>query len=151
MRIYIDTSVINGLYAEDAAWIKEVTQEFFKSAKKHHKLYISDIVADEIKRTSDVSKREKLLDVVKKYSCIELTKTEGAEKLAHKYIDHKIIPRKYLADALHIAIASMHKIPVLASWNFKHIVRHKTRIGINSVNEKYGHIQIDICSPEEVD
>ncbi len=151
MRIYIDTSVINGLYVEDIIWIKDVTKKFFESAKNRYKLYISDIVADEIKRTPDPHKRKKLLDVIEQYACVEITKTPEVEKLADKYIGHKIIPRKYLADALHIAIASVYKIPVLASWNFKHIVRHKTRIGVNSINRKYGHIQIDICSPEEVD
>jgi len=151
VRIYIDTSVINGLYVEDAIWIKEITKNFFKeSIEKHHKLYISNIVADEIRRTPDPSKRKKLLKVVKNFGCIELTKTQGAEILANKYVDRKIIPRKYLADALHIAIASLHKIPILVSWNFRHIVRHKTRIGINSVNKKYNYMQIDICSPEEV-
>jgi predicted nucleic acid-binding protein len=150
MRIYIDTSVINGLYAEDVIWIKQITKNFFKSAKNRYKLYISDIVADEIKRTPDVSKRRKLLDIVKRYGCIELIRTQEAEKLANKYIVRKIIPHKYRADALHIAIASVHRIPVLVSWNFKHIVRLKTRIGINYINKKYGYIQMNICSPEEV-
>lgn len=151
MRIYIDTSVINGLFAQDTPWIKEITINFFTSSEKaHYKFYISDIVADEIRRTPDAAKRKRLLDIVKKYKCIEVTKTQEAEKLANKYVSHKIIPAKYLADALHIAIASRYGIPVLVSWNFKHIVRHKTRIGVNSINKKCGYIQIDICSPEEV-
>ena len=150
MRIYIDTSVINGLYVEDVIWIKEITESFFKFAKSRYKLCTPEVVADEIRRTPDPSKQKKLLDIFKKYACVELTRTQEAEKLADKYIESKIIPRKYVADALHISIASVHKISVLVSWNFKHIVRHKTRVGINSVNKKCGYIQIDICSPEEV-
>ena len=34
---------------------------------------------------------------------------------------------KYFDDALHIAIASVHRIDYLLSWNFKHIVKVRTR------------------------
>jgi hypothetical protein len=33
-----------------------------------------------------------------------------------------IVTRKYEADALHIALATLAKVDVLVSWNFKHIV-----------------------------
>ncbi len=152
MRIYIDTSVINGLYAKNVPWMEETTKNFFKIVKdKNYKLYISNIVSDEIKRTPDAHKQEKLLSVVREYTCKELPKTDECEKLAVKYTENDIIPNKYLPDALHIAIASVYKIPVLVSWNFKHMVRHKTRIGVNSINRMSGYKEIDICSPEEVD
>lgn len=151
MRIYIDTSVINGLYAEDAPWIKKATKEFFIIVRRNnYTVYASDFVIAEIERTPNPAKCKKLLSALKKYELKKILTTEESEKLAEIYIKNEIIPHKYLPDALHIAIASVHKIPVLVSWNFKHIVRHKTRIGVNSVNRRYGYIQIDICSPEEV-
>ncbi len=151
MRIYVDTSVINGLYINDAPWIKEATENFFAAANKNnYVVYASDFVVVEIERTADPAKRKQLLNAVKEYRLEKLAITEEAEQLAEKYIKNDVIPHKYLPDALHIAIAAVHKIPVLVSWNFKHIVRHKTRVGANSVNEKCGYIQIDICSPEEV-
>ncbi|MBU3933556.1 MAG: PIN domain-containing protein [Candidatus Omnitrophica bacterium] len=151
MRIYIDTSVINGLYAEDAPWIKEATKNFFEIARRNnYTLYVSDFVVVEIERTPNPIRRKKLLNTIRKYRLKKILTTEQAEKLAEIYIKNDIIPHKYLPDALHIAIASVHKISALVSWNFKHIVRHKTRIGANSVNKKCGYIQIDICSPEEV-
>ena len=152
MRIYIDTSVINGLYAQAVPWIEEATKNFFKVVKdKNYKLYISDIVSDEIKRTPDAHKRGQLLDVVREYACKELSQTTECETLANKYTANKIIPDKYSPDAMHIAIASVYKIPILVSWNFKHMVRHKTRIGVNAVNKASAYDEIDICSPEEVD
>lgn len=151
MRIYIDTSVINGFYAEDAPWIKEATKDFFTVARKNnYTIYASDFVIAEIERTPSPIRRKKLLNTIKKYGIRKILVTEEAEKLAEVYIKNDIIPHKYLPDALHIAIATVHKIPVLVSWNFKHIVRHKTRIGANSINKKHSYTQIDICSPEEV-
>jgi len=113
-------------------------------------VYASDLVIAEIQRTPNLHRRKKLLNTLKKYRLKKILTTDESEKLAEIYIKNDIIPHKYLPDALHIAIASVHKIPVLVSWNFMHIVRHKTRIGVNYVNKKHGYIQIDICSPEEV-
>ncbi len=93
MKIYLDTSVINGLYADDAPWIKNATKLFFKSVQSEgHSLFISQIVSEEIKRTPDLSKQKKLLHVIQKYQCKELRNTEKSIELATKYIKHKIIP-----------------------------------------------------------
>jgi len=151
VRIYIDTSVINGLYAEDAPWIKEATENFFTVARRNnYTVYASDFVITEIERTPNPVRRKKLLNAIKKCKLKKILTTEESEKLAEIYIRNDIIPHKYFPDALHIAIATVHKIPVMVSWNFRHIVRHETRIGVNAVNKKYSYMQIDICSPEEV-
>lgn len=152
MKIYIDTSVINGLYAEDALWIKNASRLFFDLAKnKKYQSYFSDLVIAEIERTPSLSKRNKLLGVLNNYEFKKLNTTKRVEELAEKYIKNEIIPHKYLPDALHIALATVYKIPVIVSWNFKHIVRHKTRIMVNKINKKLKHIEIDICSPKEID
>jgi predicted nucleic acid-binding protein len=152
MRLYIDTSVINGLYADDAPWIKSSSQIFFKNAKsKGYKLFVSDLVLAEIERTANKSRREKLLSVISKYKFDIIIVDNGIEKLANEYVKQNIIPSKYLPDALHIALATVYRIPVVVSWNFKHMVKHNTRIMVNETNKKLEHIEIDICSPEEID
>ncbi len=56
--------------------------------------------------------------------------TEEAAILAEGYISRGIFHRKYIADALHVAIASCHKIDYLVTWNFGHLanVRRQARI-----------------------
>ena len=71
-------------------------------------------------------------------------------KLAHHYIEDGAVTEKYLVDAQHIAIATIQRVDVLVSWNFKHIV-NLTRIRLyNSVNLKYGYSLLEIRSPQEV-
>jgi len=150
MRIYIDTSVINGLYAQDAR-IVEITQGFFRSTKfGKFTLYSSNLLADEIKKTKNIGLRQKLIDTLEEYQIELLPISEEVERLAQEYVKEKIIPAKYIADAIHIAFATIHNIPVLVSWNFEHIVQHKTRIEVNRVNKEKGYPQADVCSPEEV-
>ena len=151
MRIYIDTSVINGLFADDRPWIRQSTENFFKiTDHPPFIVYISELVAAEIERTKNIGLRRRLIGVIDKYSLEMLPATEEAQELGERYVKERIIPVKYRPDAVHIAAAVVHNIPVLVSWNFAHIVRHQTRIAVNNLNRKLGYPQIDICSPEEV-
>ena len=54
------------------------------------------------------------------------------------------------ADCLHIAIATIHNVNILVSWNFKHIVNVVKIIGDYSVNLAEGYKQLDIRSPREL-
>jgi hypothetical protein len=91
-----------------------------------------------------------LLDLVSKYGLEELALSESARELAAKYIQEGIIPPKYEADALHIAIASVNDMDVLVSWNFEHMVKLKTKREVASINTFMGYGEIDIYSPWEV-
>lgn len=54
------------------------------------------------------------------------------------------------ADAQHIAIATVGRVDVLVSWNFKHIVNLGRILGYNSVNLREGYPTIEIRTPREV-
>lgn len=150
MRIYIDTSVINGLYGQDAN-IETSTKSFFEFVQKSGSiLYSADLIVKEIDRTPQESKRNKLKEALAKYDVEFLPFSDETEKIANIYIREKVIPAKYLPDAVHIATASIHNIPVLVSWNFEHIVKLKTKVEINRINRERGYPQIDISSPQEV-
>ncbi|EFK96658.1 protein containing PIN domain [sediment metagenome] len=150
MLIYIDTSVINGLYAQDTD-IKRDTVYFFENVRKFgYTLYASEATIDEIEQTPQKSKEALLKNVIKEHKVDILPITEEARRLANRYIDAKIIPNKYFADALHIAVASVHKVPVLASWNFEHMVKVKTKLAVIAINRQHGYPIVEISSPKEV-
>ena len=142
--------MVNGLYCQDSK-IKEVTQDFFNFVKfDHDTLYGSDLVLDEVRKTPDEKLRRLLVELLDEYEIEILPLSEEVRRLAQRYVSEKIIAAKYIADALHIAVAAMHNIPVLVSWNFEHIVKHKTRVEVNRINATLRLPQIDICSPQEV-
>lgn len=150
MRIYVDTSVINGLYTQDPRIVK-ITEEFLRSAKAgKFILYGSTLLGDEIRQTKNAGLRQKLIKAVEEYGVETLPVSDEVRELAHTYVKEKIIPSRYFADAIHMAVATMHNIPVCVSWNFEHMVKHKTRIEVNRVNKEKGYPPIDVCSPEEV-
>lgn len=72
------------------------------------------------------------------------------ENLASLYIKNKIIPQRYEEDAIHIAVAVINDLDVIVSWNFKHIVKVKTKLSVNGINRMEGYKEIEIYSPMEV-
>jgi hypothetical protein len=76
--------------------------------------------------------------------------TSEAIELADTYIAQKVVGKTSLEDCRHIAIATIHKVDVLASWNFKHIVNLERINGHNSVNLKLGYAMIEIRSPKDL-
>jgi len=76
--------------------------------------------------------------------------TDEARELAEKYILEKVIGKTSRADCQHIALATINKADVLASWNFKHIVNLERIRGYNSVNFREGYQMIEIRTPKEI-
>ena len=76
--------------------------------------------------------------------------TPEAIELADTYIAQKVVGKTSLEDCRHIAIATIHKVDVLASWNFKHIVNLERIKGYNSVNLKLGYAMLEIRSPKDL-
>ncbi|MDE0017748.1 MAG: hypothetical protein OXU51_16315 [Candidatus Poribacteria bacterium] len=73
-----------------------------------------------------------------------------ADILAQKLLDAGAVPRNSLTDAQHIAIATVHSVEYLASWNHKHIVNENKREYINQVCQAAGFQPITICTPVEL-
>ena len=89
-----------------------------------------------------------IIFITDKFNRIELT--EEAIKLADTYIAEKVVGKTSLEDCRHIAMATIDKVDVLASWNFKHIVNLDKIKGYNSVNLKLGYQMIEIRSPKDL-
>ena len=70
--------------------------------------------------------------------------------LAEAYLAADVVPRKFIDDALHIAMASVHGIRLVVSWNFKHLVNVRREDGFNAVNLVEGWPPIRIVSPKEI-
>jgi hypothetical protein len=90
---------------------------------------------------------------LQKYSAdkfLRIDLTEEAIKLADTYITEKVVGKTSLEDCRHIALATINKVDVLASWNFKHIVNLERIKGYNSVNLRFGYSIIEIRSPKDL-
>jgi len=141
--IYLDMSVINFLFAEDAPQFQSITKEFFKDfiQKEIYDSKISEIVIREIRETRNEKKRNQLLSVVEEYSLkfADLSKFSEIQNLAQLYVDSRIIPAKKYADALHIAITVVNKLDFLVSWNFQHLANENRERRILALNAQHNY------------
>jgi predicted nucleic acid-binding protein len=150
LKVYLDTSVINFLYAEDAPQFREYTIDFFENYALNgiYDCLISSVVITEINRTSSQQRRSLLLETVSKYQFRVLTTSPEIERLAQQYVKEGIIPRRKIDDARHVAIATVYQLDALLSWNFKHLANLNRKLRVNALNQNEGYLhQLEILTP----
>ena len=70
--------------------------------------------------------------------------------LAAKYVAEKVVGKTSFDDCVHIAAATIYKVDILVSWNFKHIVNVYRIRGYNSINIRSNYQSLEIRSPKEI-
>ncbi|MEW6419022.1 MAG: hypothetical protein AB1480_13020 [Nitrospirota bacterium] len=155
IKIYLDTSVINFLYAGDVPELKKITEEFFAYVRDGERfdVYISDVVINEINKTNDLWKKQQLLSVIESYELTKLPDNRDNEIgiLAETYLNKGVIPMTKIEDALHIAYSVVFEMDVLLSWNFKHLANIKRERQVLLVNIENGYnYPLRIITPMEV-
>ena len=145
-RIYIDTSVVGGYFDDE---FKEATLKLFERLENNEIVFVISDLLDLELINAPVHVREHLLKYSSdKFQRVELT--EDAIKLADTYIEERVVGKTSMEDCRHIALATINKVDVLASWNFKHIVNLDRIKGYNSVNLRLGYSMIEIRSPKDL-
>jgi hypothetical protein len=149
-RAYLETSVFNFVFTDDAPELKKDTLKLFEEIRQgKYEPYASVYVVEELEDAHE-PKRTQMLNLITDYNITMLETSDEADSLADIYVTDGIIPRKYVADARHIAIASVHGLDFIVSLNFKHIVKRKTVMMAEVVNLREGYNRIGIFSPKEV-
>lgn len=145
-RFYIDTSVFGGYFDSE---FEIETRLLFNKIKQNEIICVfSELTENELENAPP-----RVLDVLKNLSVRQKEKvaiTDEVIKLAETYLAEKVVGESSYDDCLHIATATIHKVDLLVSWNFKHIVNIYRIRGYNSVNLRLGYNNLEIHSPKEI-
>ncbi len=151
VRVYVETSVVSYLTAQPSADpIKAARQLQAKAlwrAQDRFSLVVSPAVLDEAAR-GDPSQAALRGRVVRSLPVLRLN--AEASYLAQLLLQRKALPGKALADAVHIAIATSHKIKIVASFNFRHLASVFARAKIEHALRQLGYEPPLIATPEEI-
>ena len=148
--IYLETTIFNFPFADDAPQYRADTLRLFEEIKAgRFKPYTSEYVTRELKAAPE-HMREKRLQLIQDYDLEVIPATYEAERLANLYIREGVIPERYLTDALHIAAATIAGFDFIVSLNFRHIVKRKTIIETEIINAREGFRRVFIHTPAEV-
>jgi predicted nucleic acid-binding protein len=150
-HVYIETSVWSFVYADDVPDYRVDTLEFFKLCRKRvFEPYVSSVVLNEI-QFADAPLRKRLEELIRNIRPVMLSRLPEADSLSEAFIRERVVPANKPEDARHVAIAMVHGLDVLVSWNFRHIVniRREERFNAVALLEGYHH-RLRIVSPKEL-
>ena len=151
-KVYLETSVISYLTARVSrdlivAAHQQITQEWWKNERTHYDVFISELVFQEAQKgdRDAVKKRLALLKPMKR-----LLVNEHVIHLAEQIIEKRVLPASIMDDILHIAIAAIHRMDYLLTWNCKHIANAQIQKTITRIIEQQGYESPVMCTPEEL-
>ncbi len=110
-------------------------------------IYVSEIVLEEIDEGEKAMARQRL-DLVKPFPMLSIT--NDVVNLARALVDEGPLPKKAARDAAHIALAAVHKIDFLLTWNCRHIANPTMLRRIAFVCDRREVTAPVICTPHEL-
>jgi predicted nucleic acid-binding protein len=151
-RVYIETTLVSYLTAHPnrdliVAAHQRITHDWWDTRRADYELCISQLVLQEA-ADGDPEAAQERLDVLGTMTVLKVK--EEAVELAEDLVQAGALPAKAGNDALHIAIAAVHRIPYLLTWNCRHMANATMRAQIESVCERRGFKSPIICTPEEM-
>lgn len=150
-KVYLETSVISYLAARPSKTIIGAAHQQITSAwwdkRNDYELFVSELVLREC-AAGDSHAAQRRLEIAS--SIPLLVVTEEAYQLAETFLRKGIIPVKAVEDSLHIAIATIHSVDYLLTWNCKHIANPELQRRIMDYLNEIGQFLPFICTPEEL-
>jgi hypothetical protein len=151
-RVYIETSVISYLTAWPSrdlliAAAQEATRIWWDNRRSQYQLFASRLVVNEAGRGDPdaARRRQEMLKGIP-----HLIITDEAAALANQLIDQGAVPREVADDATHVAVAAVHEMDYLLTWNFRHLDNAERKPQIRSICTILGYTCPEICTPREL-
>ena len=150
--VYLETTFISYLVARPSrdvivAGHQQTTQDWWANRRSEFECSVSQVVIDEAS-VGDPAEVQKRLAIIGGLPTLAIT--DEANALTQAIMAAGILPPKVLRDAAHVAVAAVHAIDYLLTWNCKHLANAQIARRIAVVCEKLGRKMPIICTPEEL-
>ncbi len=145
LSLYLETSVVGAYLDNGDPFRRDITIRWWEHELSEYRVYSSMLVRRELERIAEPH-RTGYLNLIRSIECVELA--EEVAILAEGYVERGIFHRKYIADAIHVALASFHKIDYLVTWNFGHIANVRKQARLRMFNTAAGFFSPMIVTPE---
>ena len=151
-KVYIETSVASYLTARLSrdlvvAAHQELTVEWWTNHRRRFDLYISELVLLEVAKGDPLAAARRTEELVG----IPLLPIGGAvNDLARSLVDRRIVPRKAVEDALHVAVATILGMDFLLTWNCRHIANAEVSKKLEAACLQLGFRLPTLCTPEQL-
>lgn len=149
--VYIETSIPSFYYetrdAVEFVAMRNWTREWWDFYASRYHCFTSDAVLNELESGEHPNKSEK----IELLSVIEfLPISHTIHEIVDYYIANYLMTKNQLGDALHLAIASFHKMDFLLTWNCTHLANANKRLHIRRLNERLRIFTPELVTPYEL-
>ena len=148
-RLYVETTIPSYLTARPSrdvilAGQQETTRRWWEEKRGNYDLYVSELVLEETAAGDPAmaAARHAVLAGLP-----QLAQTPEVDALAARLLERGIIPPSAAPDAEHIALAAVHAMNFLLTWNCKHIANALHRRRVEAVCTEAGLVCPIICTP----
>jgi len=150
--VYLETSIIGYLTSRPSrdlitAANQQMTREWWDDHRQGFEVFVSQFVLDEC-GAGDTEAAQERMAVLS--GVVELDATDDVQRLAEALLERVPLPDKAGVDALHIAVATVHGIEYLLTWNCTHIANAAMRPRIEAICRSLGYEPPTICTPQEL-
>ncbi|HUW57273.1 MAG TPA: PIN domain-containing protein [Planctomycetota bacterium] len=146
IRVYVDTSVFGGTQDEE---FRGASLRFFERVTSgEFVLLLSDITVGEL--TDAPENVQEVWRSLQPEQAEEVNIGPEVQELADRYVQTGVVSEDSIADAMHVAAATLAGADLILSWNFRHIVNFDRIRGYNGVNVALGYRSVTILSPMEI-
>jgi predicted nucleic acid-binding protein len=151
-RLYLETSVVSYLTARPSMNIitaahQLITTRWWSQRRADFELVLSELVLEEAAR-GDADAAAKRLEALEGIPVLGVT--SDVSDLAWSIVRDQLLPEKAFPDALHIAVASVHAVDYLLTWNCSHIANAELLPRVTKLVEETGFNMPFVCTPEEL-
>ena len=148
-RLYLETTIPSYLVARRSGLARisadqQTTQDWWDFRRAEYDIFISELVLDE-SASGDPAMAAARLE--KLAGLPQLAQTRAVDLLARRIIERGIIPLTAAPDATHIALAAVHAMNFLLTWNCKHIANAFNRRRLETLCRESGFECPLICTP----
>ncbi len=150
--IYVETSIVGYLTARSREAVifqarQELTRNWWQNRRVHYDLVVSQLVLDEAARGDDEAAAQRL----RLLAGIPLLRRADPriDAIADELLAARLLPERARSDAMHVAIATVHAVDYLLTWNCKHIANADVLPKVYRLLTDMGHFPPLIVTPEE--
>jgi predicted nucleic acid-binding protein len=150
--VYIETSILGYLTARPSRDIIvsaniEITREWWNIRRTNFQLYSSQAVVKETSQ-GDTAVASQRLEIISNLSLLDLN--QSVLDLAEQFLKRSNLPAKADVDAIHIAVATVHGMDYLLTWNCKHIANAQIQRKLAEISINSGYELPILCTPYEL-
>jgi len=149
--VYLDTNILSYLHYSGREILTVarhiMTRDWWQNERRYFRLYSSKITMQELEAGAYWGQAEA---VAQNRRIVFLPVTISVKELAATYLNGKLVPENKPSDALQLALATVHSVDYVLSWNHAHLTKWETQTKLYEINKSLGYRTPFLMTPDTI-